>query len=229
MATRKLVLGSVATLLLSGALIGAPPVLAQSSAAPSAAYSAATARYESALRDYNQKQQAYEQQRDDYDAKLAAYQSGLNARPVIDPNPDVVVVAPDEDTAVVIEDASPDTHVIIRDRDPNVVVLEDSDDFAARLILRDVPPLVRLEDVADVNDAFFNAPVLDSAGLPVGHFRRIETKAPGDLVAVVTLNGSRRTVSMLTDHVRLDPDRGTVIADLTEGEIDLIPSGFPYG
>jgi hypothetical protein len=59
-------------------------------------------------------------------------------------------------------------------------------------------------------------------------FRRIETKEPGDLVAVITLD-TRRTISVLTEHVRLDPDRRTVIADLTAREIDLIPSGFPYG
>ena len=80
-----------------------------------------------------------------------------------------------------------------------------------------------------MNYRLFNMPVLDSAGLPVGHFRRIETKAPGDLVAVVTLNGSRRTISLLTEHVRFDPDRQTIIADLTAREIDRIPSGFPYG
>jgi hypothetical protein len=237
MATRKLVLGSAASLLLSGAMIAAAPVLAQSSD-PAQAYSTAKAQYDSELQDYNQKQQAYERQRNEYNAKIDAYQRSLSSPPparvpdtvvvVDDPDPDVVVVDRNNDTTVVIEDPPPGRAVVVTDPDADDVVIV-RDDFAQRLFIRDVPPLMRVEDVVDPNYQLFNAPVLDSAGLPVGHFRRIETKGPGDLVAVVTLNGSRRTISLLTDHVRVDPGRRTIIADLTAREIDLIPSGFPYG
>jgi hypothetical protein len=216
MATRKLVLGSAASLLLvSGAMTAAAPVLAQSSA-PAQSYSAATAQYESELQTYNQNQQAYERERSEYNDRIDDYQQSLNA-PLPSRMPDVVVV----------EDNAPD--VVVVDPDNDVVVIDDRDDFTDRLII-DVPPsaLMRLEDAADVNREFFNVPVLDAAGLSVGHFRRIETKEPGDLVAVITLD-SRRTISVLTEHVRLDPDRRTIIADLTAREIDLIPSGFPYG
>ena len=231
MATRKLILGSAASLLLSGAMIAAAPVLAQSSD-PSQAYSDAQARYNSELRDYNQKQQDYERQRSEYSAKIEDYQRSLNAplpRRLPDavgtdvPDRNVVVVDPDPD--VVVVDRDPGQTVIVRDPDPDVVVV---DDFRDRLLIRDVPPLMRVEDVADANYELFNLPVLDSAGLTVGHFRRIETKDPGDLVAVITLN-SRRTISVLTEHVRFDPGRRTIIADLTGREMDLIPSGFPYG
>jgi hypothetical protein len=221
MATRKLVLGSAAALLLSGAMISAAPVLAQSSSDPAQAYSGAKAQYDAELQDYNQKQQAYERQRSEYNAKIDSYQRSLNA------TPDTVVVVDDPAPDVVVVDRTPDTTVIVDDPNPDVVVL--GDDFAQRLLIRDVPPLVRLEDVADVNYRLFNMPVLDSAGLPVGHFRRIETKAPGDLVAVVTLNGSRRTISLLTEHVRFDPNTQRIIADLPARAIDRIPSGFPYG
>ena len=236
MATRKLVLGGATTLLLSGAVIAAAPVLAQSSSDPARAYSAANARYESELQDYRQRQQAYEQQQADYNAKVTAYENALSepAPTVVlaqetspdalvvvdDPDPDVVVVDPDSDTAIIVQDAPAGT----------AIAIEEPDDFASRLIVGDVPPLVRLEDVANVNDAFFNVPVLDAMGLPAGHFRRIETKGPAnDLVAVVTLNNPRRTISMLTEHVRLDPDGRVMIADLTARQMDLIPSGFPYG
>jgi hypothetical protein len=234
MATRKLVLGSAASLILSGAMITAVPVSAQSSD-PAQAYSSARAHYDSALQDYNQKQQAYERERSEYNAKLDAYQRALNAPPparlpdvavVDDPDPNVVVVDPEPNTTVVINGPR-DRTVILRDPAPNDVVVVDN--FRDRLLIRDVPPLMRVEDVVDPNYELFNMPVVDSAGLPVGHFRRIETKEPGDLVAVVTLNGSRRTISMVTEHVRFDPGRRTIIADLTAREIDLIPSGFPYG
>lgn len=219
MATRKLVLGSAASLLISSAVIAAAPVLAQS-------YSAATAQYEAELRDYNQKQRAYEQERGEYSDRIDDYQRSLNA-PLPSRMPDVVVVE-DNTPDVVVVDNDADA-VVVADPDDDIVVLDDGDDFTDRLII-DVPPsaLMRLEDAVDVNDEFFNVPVLDAAGLTVGHFRRIETKEPGDLVAVITLD-SRRTISVLTEHVRLDPSRRTIIADLTAREIDRIPSGFPYG
>jgi hypothetical protein len=85
-----------------------------------------------------------------------------------------------------------------------------------------------LEQVAAVNSALFNSVVVDAAGYKVGHFRRIETKAPGDVVAVVRLSPSLRTISMLTEHLRFDPATGLIHADLINREIDLIPTGFPY-
>lgn len=102
--------------------------------------------------------------------------------------------------------------------------------FHDRLLIVNVPvTLMRLEDVADVNDELFNMPVIDAAGYRVGHFRRVETKVPGDVVAVITLNGSRRTIAVLTEHVRYEPGTRLIIADLTTGELDRTPSEFPSG
>lgn len=107
---------------------------------------------------------------------------------------------------------------------------QDDVDFADRLLMPNVPPtLMRLEDVADVNDDLFNMPVIDAAGYRVGHFRRVETKEPDHVVAVITLNGSRRTISVLTDHVRFEPGTRLIIADLTTRELDRTPSEFPSG
>jgi hypothetical protein len=102
--------------------------------------------------------------------------------------------------------------------------------FHDRLLMPNVPAtLMRLEDVADVNDELFRTPVIDAAGYRVGHFRRVETKDPGDVVAVITLNGSRRTISVLTEHVRYEPGTRLIIADLTTAELDRTPSEFPSG
>lgn len=227
MAIRKRMHGSAASLITLSAVAVTAPAFAQSND-PAQDYAAARAQYEAQLQDYNQKQRAYEQQRGDYNARLDSYRRGLNEPPrapdtvvvVDDPDPDVVVVDPDGDTAVIVDNVP----------DEPIVVARPADDFAARLFIRDVPvPLVRLEDMVDPNNELFNAPVLDSAGLTVGHFRRIEFQQDGDVVAVVTLRGSRRTISLLTEHVRADPDRRTLIADLTARQIDRIPSGFPYG
>ena len=73
MATRKLILGGAASLLLSGAILAAAPVRAQSSD-PAQTYADAQARYQSELQDYNQKQQDYERQRSEYNAQLNNYQ-----------------------------------------------------------------------------------------------------------------------------------------------------------
>ena len=225
MATRKLILGSAASLI----LMSAAPVLAQSSD-PAQAYSNAQAQYQAELKAYNDKQQAYERDRAAYDAKIADYQRSLNAPPPRVAAPDVVVVDPAPNTTVVIDQRPADTAVVVTDPNPNVVVV--ADNFTERLAMP-VPPsaLVRLESIPDVNSAFFNVPVLDMAGVSVGHFRRIETKDPGVLVAVVTLdiNTQRRTISLATEHVRLDPSRRFVIADLSGREMARIPSGFPYG
>jgi len=235
MTARKLVLGSASGLLISTALAAGAPALAQQD--PAQAYSSARAQYESQLSDYNQKQQAYERQRSEYNAKLNAYQSALNAPPpapppdtvviVDDPDPDVVVIDRDRDTAVIVDEPAPP--VVLADRGPDVVIV-DRDDFAQRLIMREIPSrLVRVEDIPNANYDLFNAVVVDASGIPVGHFRRIEAQSDGDVVAVVTLNNSRRTISMATEHVRLDAAKGIVIADMTARQIDTIPSGFPYG
>ena len=112
MATRKLILGSAASLLLSGAMVAAAPVLAQSSDAAQA-YSDAQARYDSELRIYNQKQQDYERERSEYSARIDDYQRSLNAplpRRLPDavgtdvPNSNVVVVDPEPNTTVFIDE-----------------------------------------------------------------------------------------------------------------------------
>ena len=108
--------------------------------------------------------------------------------------------------------------------------VQDDLSFAERLLMPNVPVmLMRLEDVAEVNDELFNTPVIDAAGYRVGHFRRVETKVPGDVVAVITLNGSRRAIAVLTDHVRYEPASQRIIADLTTFELDRTPSEFPSG
>jgi hypothetical protein len=103
-------------------------------------------------------------------------------------------------------------------------------EFAQRLMIPNVPAsLTCLHDIPTVNSDLFNTTVVDAYGYHVGRFRRVEVKAPGDVVAVITLNDSLRTISVLTDHLRYEPGSRVMIADLTTREMDLIPSGFPYG
>jgi hypothetical protein len=231
MATRKLVLSSAA--ILAGALIASVPGLAQQAApadqaaydAAQAHYNQAKAKYDTELRDYNNKTSAYQKQRDEYNAKLNAYSSAQRHSDVVvvpepeAPAPDIVVAAPAPNT-VVVTDATPSNEIIVEDP---------PDDFARRLAFANQAVTLWRVDRIDANHDLFNAPVLDSAGLPVGHFRRVEIKEPGYPAAVITLNTVNRTISLPIEHVRFDPNTGVVIADLPASLIFGVPSGFPVG
>ncbi len=227
----------------------AAPATAAPAPADAAAYDAAQAQYNQAqakyntqVQEYNDKTRAYQTQRDAYTAKVNDYQSKVQvyndqARRY---DNDVVVVETAMPDTVILENTAPNT-VVVNEPAPAApviaaappapdVVVEVPDDFVARLAFPN-PPLTlwRLDRYIDPSRELFNAPVLDAAGLPVGHFRRTEIKDPGVPVAVVTLNNSLRTISIPLEHVRFDPNARVVIADMTASEINSIPSGFPYG
>jgi len=225
----------------------AAPATAAPAPADAAAYDAAQAQYNQAqakyntqVQEYNDKTRAYQTQRDAYTAKVNDYQSKVQvyndqARRY---DNDVVVVETAMPDTVILENTAPNTVVVNEPAPAPViaaappapdVVVEVPDDFVARLAFPN-PPLTlwRLDRYIDPSRELFNAPVLDAAGLPVGHFRRTEIKDPGVPVAVVTLN-SLRTISIPLEHVRFDPNARVVIADMTASEINSIPSGFPYG
>jgi len=225
----------------------AAPATAAPAPADAAAYDAAQAQYNQAqakyntqVQEYNDKTRAYQTQRDAYTAKVNDYQSKVQvyndqARRY---DNDVVVVETAMPDTVILENTAPNTVVVNEPAPAPViaaappapdVVVEVPDDFVARLAFPN-PPLTlwRLDRYIDPSRELFNAPVLDAAGLPVGHFRRTEIKDPGVPVAVVTLN-SLRTISIPLVHVRFDPNARVVIADMTASEINSIPSGFPYG
>jgi type II secretory pathway pseudopilin PulG len=216
MAMPKLVLGSAGSLLVAGALVAAAPTLAQSTdyATARAQYDRAQAQYNAQVQEYNEKNRAYQQQRDDYNAKLNNYRSNTTVYDQSRRPPD---------TAVVVQ--NPPT-VVVQNPPANVVVVEQPDPFVQRLVFAN-PPVVlwKLDMVADPNRELFNAVVVDAAGLPVGHFRRVENKDPGYDAAVITLNNPGRTISLGVEHIRFDPNAGVIIADLTANEIHSVPSG----
>jgi len=74
------------------------------------------------------------------------------------------------------------------------------------------------------NSELYNLPVEDIDGFTAGHFRRVETRAGGEKMAVITLN-SRRTISIPAEEVRYDPDRGVVVAEWASRDLDRVPPG----
>jgi len=93
------------------------------------------------------------------------------------------------------------------------------------------PPVVpagRLSELWTVdrvnNRELYNLPVEDIDGFMTGHFRRVEVRAGGEKMAVITLN-SRRTISIPAEDVRYDPIRGVVVAEWTSRDLDHVPPG----
>lgn len=82
-----------------------------------------------------------------------------------------------------------------------------------------------LDRFNDPSDQLFNVRVEDINGFTVGRFRRVEDRDNGDQVAVITLR-SMRTISLLDEDVRYDPDRAVLVTVMTIDDIDVIPSGW---
>jgi hypothetical protein len=89
----------------------------------------------------------------------------------------------------------------------------------------DANGLWTLDRFSDPSNQLFNVRVEDINGFTVGRFRRVEDRDNGDQVAVITLR-SMRTISLLDEDVRYDPDRAVLVTVMTIDDIDVIPSGW---
>ena len=161
------------------------------------------AQYDAQLKDYQQKKQTYEQQHQNYQQQLGAYQDQLA-------NPPPVVV---EEHHVVVHDAP----VVVEERAP-VVVEEHAVPFPGR-------NLVDLHDLANPDRDIGGLPVADRAGVIVGRFGHMTYQDGGREKAVITLNNNK-SVAITGEHLRLDPNRDTVLADLTFDELNSMPARF---
>jgi len=235
MTNRNLVLGSVASFALIGAMLTAAPSLAQitprestpaeraeterlnaqQASAPDvvvaartddrvpadvAAYNAQVAQANAnAEAQYNAQLKDYQDKKSAYDAQSQTYQQRLGAYQDQLANPPVIV----EEHHVVVDE-------------PAVVTVEPP--FPGR-------PLVDLNDLDNPDREISGFPVADRAGYVVGHFRHMSYQDEGRLKAVITLNNNK-TVAVTDEHLRLDPDRDTVVADLTYDELNSMPARF---
>jgi hypothetical protein len=82
-----------------------------------------------------------------------------------------------------------------------------------------------LRDVRNPDREIAGLPVADRGGVVVGHFRHMTYQDGGRERAVITLNNNK-TIAVADDHLRLDPDRDTVVADLTYDELNSMPARF---
>jgi hypothetical protein len=234
MKNHNLVLGSVASFAVAGALLTAAPSFAQGYPREStpaeraateslnaqqasqpdvvvavrtddrvpadiAAYNAQVAQANAnAQAQYNAQLKDYQDKKSAYDAQAQTYQQRLGDYQDQLANPPVVVE---------------EHHVIVDE--PAVVTVEPP--FPGR-------PLLDLNDL-DNPSSIGGLPVADRAGVVVGHFRNMTYQDEGRPKGVITLNNNKM-VAVGDEHLRLDPDRDTVVADLTYDELNNMPARF---
>ena len=235
MKNRNLVLGSVASFALAGIVLAAPSIAQplprestpaeraateqlnaeqasepgivtvdqNDNAAGVAAYNAQVAEANAAAQaQYNSQLRDYQNKKQAYEQQNQNYQQQLGEYKDELANPPVVV----EEHQVIVHDA------------PAVVTEEHIVPFPGR-------GLIDLRDIDNPDREIGGLPVADRAGIVVGHFRHMTHQDAGREKAVITLNNNK-TVAVTDDHVRLDPSRNTVVADLTYDELNHMPARF---
>jgi hypothetical protein len=92
----------------------------------------------------------------------------------------------------------------------------------ATVVLHD--RLIDFDDVRDPDRELAGAPVEDLGGYLVGHFRHM-TYQDGTEEAVITLHNNK-TVVVDDEHLRFDPVKNVVVADLSYNELNRLPARF---
>jgi hypothetical protein len=172
--------------------------------------SAAQAQYNAQLKDYQDKSGAYEKQKQDYQAQIEGYKGEhtLYRAQASDYTEDEheYDLATGEAATVVV--APPATEVLVAP--PATVIVHDR--------------LVDFDDLRDPDRELAGLPIEDRAGYLVGHFRHL-TYQDGAEEAVITLHNNK-TVVLDDEHLRFDPVKDVVVADLSFNELNSMPARF---
>jgi hypothetical protein len=227
MAQRNLFLRGAASLALIFGMLSAP-ANAQDEASDTAAYDAAVSQYNNQLKDYQDKAAAYERQRQAYQAQAETY----NARTGI--YGDRVATYADRVTTYADAPAA-DVTIAPRDR----VVIEDRyAPPADRVVIAPAPRervvlgfpaghdrLLDIDALRNPDRELAGMPIEDRFGNLVGHFRRLSIQDGGREKAVLTLHNNK-SVAVEEDHLRFDPNRSMVVADLSYDQLNRYPARF---
>jgi len=247
MSQRNLVLGSVASLTLMGAMLAVAPIYAQSlpryptaeeqaqTDALNAAQASAPATstvivaanpadpgYSAAIAQNSAAQAQYDAQLKDYrdraDARLKDYQEKTTT---YDKQRQDYQAQLDkyqnEQAAAAVVVAPPAAEVFVAPADRDVVVTA-----PAGVLVHD--RLINFEDVRNPDGELSGVPIEDREGYLVGHFRHMtyEEHSEG---AVITLHNNK-TVVVDDEHLRFDPVNDVVVADLSFNELNSMPARF---
>jgi hypothetical protein len=113
-------------------------------------------------------------------------------------------------------------HVIVDE--PAIVTVEPREEHVLDFPGRD-RSLVSFDDIADPDREIGGMPVEDRAGHIVGYFRYMTFQDPGHEKAVIKLRNNK-SIAIDDDHLRYDSDRSTVLADMSFDELNRMPARF---
>jgi hypothetical protein len=242
MSQPNLILGSLASLALSGGLLAAAPGYAQSlpryptpdeqaqtealnaqqASAPTTTTVIVAANptdpgYSAAIAQNSAAQAQYDAQLKDYrdraDARLKEYQERTSAYDKQKQDYEALL----NDYA----DDHPAPAVVVTPPADQVVVVP-PEGAPATVIVHD--RLVNFDELRDPDRELAGAPVEDRTGYLVGHFGHI-TYQDGPEEAVITLRNNK-TVVLDDEHLRFDPVNDVVVADLSFNELNSMPARF---
>jgi len=196
-----------------------PGIIVVPDAAADANYQAALAQhdanvaqqksqYDAQIQDYQQKNNQYTEQSKDYRARVDNYAKQYNTYE--DQAADYAASPP-----VVVVNDPPDVVVV----DPPVV------EERHVLVYPDLSSLVHLDDLGNPDQEIAGIAVEDRFGNVVGHFRHMTFQDQGTEKAVITLHNNK-SVAVLEDHLRFDPDHSVVVADLSFDDLNRMPARF---
>ena len=188
------------------------------------------AQYDAKLNDYQQRNSQYTEQAKTYQDQSASYQAELANPPsvvIVDDPPlgSVIVQDPPPATVTVAPPVVEERHVIVRERAPAVVVAPPVVEERHALVYPDTGALVHLGELANPDEEIGGAPVQDRLGNTVGHFRHMTFQDGGTEKAIITLHNNK-SVAVLEDHLRFDPDHSVVVADMSFDELNRMPARF---
>ncbi len=247
MSQRNLVLGSVTSLALAGAMLAVAPGYAQSlpryptaeeqaqTDALNAAQASAPATstvivaanpidpgYSAAIAQNSAAQAQYDAQLKDYrdraDARLKEYQEKTTTYDKQKQDYQALLdTYENEHAAAAVVVTPPAAEVVVGPADRDVVVTA-----PAGVIVHD--RLINFDEVLNPDRELSGAAIEDREGYLVGHFRHMtyEERSQG---AVITLHNNK-TVVVDDGHLRFDPVNDVVVADLSFNELNSMPARF---
>ena len=93
-----------------------------------------------------------------------------------------------------------------------------------RASMRRLGTVVSLDELSDPDREIADSPVEDRMGRLAGHFRRLTFRDGGREEALIAL--PRKDVAVDVDDLRYDPQRATIVADLSLGDLNDMPARF---
>jgi hypothetical protein len=192
-----------------GIVVASDPAAEANYRAAKAAHDAALAQQQTAQSQYNDQLKDYAQKSNQYTEERRQYQDRVDTYEVqsgqYEDAPSVVIVDDPPLASATVEPPVVEEHHV--------------------LVYPDRSSLVHLDDLANPDEEIGGVAVEDRFGNVVGRFRHMTLQDEGAEKAVITLHNNK-SVAVREDHLRFDPDRAIVVADIGFDELNRLPARF---